>query len=127
MGTMRVSAVQGNRWELVQKGDYEEQHHKIEKILAGAGGELRLGAVEQLLNTQLHKQASMAIVYMYISGCLWQIAMLSLAGAHRVYRHCVALPIFEARFGSPSCQSFTCDICDLVTTFHLPGLQMGTI
>ena len=26
-------------------------------MLAGAGGELRLGTVEQLLNTQLHKQA----------------------------------------------------------------------
>lgn len=34
-----------------------EQHRKIEKMLAGAGGELRLGTVEQLLNTQLHKQA----------------------------------------------------------------------
>lgn len=34
-----------------------DQQRKIEKILAGAGGELRLGTVEQLLNTQLHKQA----------------------------------------------------------------------
>ncbi|CAE7530276.1 DEGS1 [Symbiodinium sp. CCMP2456] len=34
-----------------------DQQRKIEKMLAGAGGELRLGTVEQLLNTQLHKQA----------------------------------------------------------------------